>query len=69
MADRFFPNVMPDYVAETPPTQEETPPQGGEDSLIKLLSMPFSALSQRLKRTALDLKETVIIYLCPCVYG
>ncbi|CBI28768.3 hypothetical protein VitviT2T_017735 [Vitis vinifera] len=61
MADRFFPNVMPDYVAETPPTQEETPPQGGEDSLIKLLSMPFSALSQRLKRTALDLKETAVI--------
>ncbi|KAL6323044.1 hypothetical protein AAG906_023662 [Vitis piasezkii] len=50
-----------ELVEETPPTQEETPAQGGKDSLIKLLSMPFSALSQRLKRTALDLKETAVI--------
>ena len=50
-----------ELVEETPPTQEETPAQGGKDSLIKLLSMPFSALSQRLKRTTLDLKETAVI--------
>ncbi|XP_010661310.1 lanC-like protein GCL2 [Vitis vinifera] len=50
-----------ELVEETPPTQEETPAQGGKDSLIKLLSIPFSALSQRLKRTALDLKETAVI--------
>lgn len=55
MADRFFPNVLPDFVPET--TQNEQQEIG--DTLIKLLSMPYSSLSQHFKRTALDLKETV----------
>ena len=76
MADRFFPNVMPDFVAEaTAETQDEEgkePVVVTQDSLMKLLSMPYSSLSQRFKRAALDLKETVSIsfthfFLCLCV--
>ncbi|CAB4273560.1 unnamed protein product [Prunus armeniaca] len=61
MADRFFPNIMPDFVAETPtsPTQEAEP-EIGSSSLMKLLSMPYPSLSERFKRTALDLKETIL---------
>lgn len=54
MADRFFINEMPDSVAEIA-TEE------AEDSLMKLLSMPYATLSERFKRAALDLKETVVI--------
>ena len=65
MADRFFPNVMPDFVAEaTAETQDEEgkePAVVTQDYLMKLLSMPYSSLSQRFKRAALDLKETVSI--------
>ncbi|PPS10217.1 hypothetical protein GOBAR_AA10432 [Gossypium barbadense] len=57
MADCFFPNVLPDFVPET--TQHEQQEIG--DTLIKLLSMPYSSLSQHFKRTALDLKETVTL--------
>ncbi|KAH1031184.1 hypothetical protein J1N35_043358 [Gossypium stocksii] len=57
MADRFFPNVLPDFVPET--TQHEQQEIG--DTLMKLLSMPYSSLSQHFKRTALDLKETVTL--------
>ncbi|KAK8568497.1 hypothetical protein V6N12_007046 [Hibiscus sabdariffa] len=56
MADRFFPNVLPDFVAETSQHEEEM-----GDTLIKLLSMPYSSLSQQFKRTALDLKETITL--------
>lgn len=65
MADRFFPNVMPDFVAEaTAETQDEEgkePVVVTQDSLMKLLSMPYSSLSQRFKRAALDLKETITL--------
>ncbi|CAK9151335.1 unnamed protein product [Ilex paraguariensis] len=71
MADRFFPNVMPDFVAERQPPpqsttleqqqQPQTIAQGSEGSLLKLLSMPYAALSERFKRAALDLKQTVVI--------
>ncbi|KAK9044003.1 hypothetical protein V6N11_072326 [Hibiscus sabdariffa] len=56
MADRFFPNVLPDFVAETSQHEEEM-----GNALIKLLSMPYSSLSQQFKRTALDLKETITL--------
>ncbi|KAA8524440.1 hypothetical protein F0562_010836 [Nyssa sinensis] len=64
MADRFFPNTMPDFVAETATAVEEeeaTVAQGSEDSLMKLLSMPYATLSERLKRAALDVKESLVI--------
>lgn len=65
MADRYFPNVMPDFLAENPQIieekQHEIIPQGTQDSLLKLLSLPHSILSEQLKRTALDLKETIVV--------
>ncbi|XWS52036.1 hypothetical protein CRYUN_Cryun11dG0032800 [Craigia yunnanensis] len=55
MADRFFPNEMPDFVAETTVTGGTT-----KDSLTNLLSVPYKTLSDKLKTSALDLKETVV---------
>ncbi|CAH8356067.1 unnamed protein product [Eruca vesicaria subsp. sativa] len=52
MADRFFNNLMPDL--------SQTVAEDG-DSLMNLLAMPYSSLSHHLKRSALDLKETVVI--------
>ncbi|KAL1219392.1 LanC-like protein GCL2 [Cardamine amara subsp. amara] len=54
MADRFFDNVMPDFV-------KENENESGRDSLMNLLAMPYLSLSQQLKRSALDLKETVVM--------
>ncbi|XP_062153051.1 lanC-like protein GCL2 [Alnus glutinosa] len=56
MADRFFPNVMPDFVAESTVISAEA-----QDSLMELLSMPYHSLSERFKRAALDLKETIVM--------
>lgn len=56
MADRFFPNVMPRFVTED--IQEEDKVTD-EDSLMKLLSMPYTSLSKQAQRSGLDLKETV----------
>lgn len=53
MVDRFFDNVMPDFV------KEKKESEAGRDSLMNLLALPYSSLSQQLKRSALDLKETV----------
>ncbi|KAB1210006.1 LanC-like protein GCL2 [Morella rubra] len=64
MADRFFPNVMPDFVPESATEiQEEAEPAlpASQDSLMKLLSMPYPSLSERFKRAALDLKETIVV--------
>ncbi|KAJ7981437.1 LanC-like protein [Quillaja saponaria] len=65
MANRFFPNLMPDFVAETTTQtlheEEEAVIVSDGDSLMKLLAMPYSSLSERLKRAALDLKETIVI--------
>ncbi|XP_057451013.1 lanC-like protein GCL2 [Lotus japonicus] len=67
MADRFFPNPMPEFVAEakpsTPQEQQEavTVGAGEGSSLLKLLAMPHAPLSERLKRAALDLKETIVV--------
>lgn len=74
MADRYFPNVMPDFVAETPPPttvtggEEEIVAQGTQESLMRLLSMPYATLSKRLMRAALDLKETVRTLLFLSLY-
>ncbi|XP_073155156.1 lanC-like protein GCL2 [Henckelia pumila] len=66
MADRFFPNEMPDFLPEK---QEQeavggdkhgTVAQGTQESLLKLLSLPYPTLSQRLQRAAIDLKETIV---------
>ncbi|MBA0633507.1 hypothetical protein Godav_025993, partial [Gossypium davidsonii] len=56
MADRFFPNEMPTFVAES---AVSTGAAGG-DSLTNLLSLPYKSLSDHLKSAALALKETVV---------
>ena len=66
MADRFFPNVMPDFVAETPASVAEQRPD--TDSLMKLLSVPYIPLSEHFKRAALDLTENVLLSLYIYVY-
>ncbi|KAL3503244.1 hypothetical protein ACH5RR_037693 [Cinchona calisaya] len=58
MADRFFPNELPDYIPETP--VEESASERAQDSLTKLLHLPFKTLSEKLKIAALDLKQTVV---------
>ncbi|KAF8054118.1 hypothetical protein N665_1347s0013 [Sinapis alba] len=52
MADRFFDNLMPDL-------SQSVAEEG--DSLMNLFAMPYSSLSHHLKRSALDLKETVVM--------
>jgi hypothetical protein len=54
MADRFFPNDFPDFVAEVPDGE------GGVDrpaGLHGLLSLPYRNLSDRFLRAALRLKD------------
>ncbi|XP_044958936.1 lanC-like protein GCL2 isoform X2 [Hordeum vulgare subsp. vulgare] len=55
MADRFFPNDLPDFVAEAP--DGGGPPAAG---LRGLLSLPYPRLSDRLLRAALRLKDKVV---------
>ncbi|XP_021287944.1 lanC-like protein GCR2 isoform X1 [Herrania umbratica] len=55
MADRFFPNEMQEFVAETTVTGGTT-----RDSLTNLLSLPYKTFSNKLKTSALDLKERVV---------
>jgi len=52
-----MPEFVPEATPSTPQEQEEALTVG--DSLPKLLAMPHAPLSERLKRAALDLKETV----------
>ncbi|KAL8243462.1 hypothetical protein R6Q59_009720 [Mikania micrantha] len=54
MADRFFPNNMPEFIEE-----EEPPPP--EATATSLLSLPYNSFSDRLKRAAFDLKETIVM--------
>lgn len=60
MTDRYFENFMSDFVKEkaTVPGIDE---DKQEDSLLKLLALPYPTLSEKLKRAALDLKETIVV--------
>ena len=58
MADRFFPNEMPDFVAEDE-ASSATGSGGPKDSLTKLLHLPYKTLSHKLQKSALDLKQMV----------
>ncbi|KAK8527385.1 hypothetical protein V6N12_054598 [Hibiscus sabdariffa] len=55
MADRFFPNEMPNFVAESTVSRGTS-----TDSLTNLLSLPYKTLSDQLKTAAFALKETVV---------
>ncbi|KAA0064343.1 lanC-like protein GCL2 isoform X2 [Cucumis melo var. makuwa] len=61
MADRFFPNPMPRFPAEAP-SDELVSSHSYSATLIptELLSLPDAALFDRLRQTALNLKETVV---------
>ncbi|KAL5537701.1 hypothetical protein UlMin_043959 [Ulmus minor] len=59
MADRFFPNEMPDLVEESA-VHETIPSQTAKDSLTNLLSLPYKTLSDTLKISALDLKQKIV---------
>lgn len=60
MADLFFPNDMPDFVQETPVKESAVgSSESPKDSLTRLLHLPYKTISERLKKEALDLKETV----------
>ncbi|XP_028761635.1 lanC-like protein GCL2 [Neltuma alba] len=61
MADRFFPNVLPDFVPEASQEQQDAVSVSAQDSLTKLLAMPYAPLSERFKRAALDVKETIAV--------
>ncbi|KAL3636865.1 transcription factor [Castilleja foliolosa] len=56
MADRFFPNEMPDYTPDSPTVQSSS----ASDSLTNLLHLPYKTLAELLKKAALDLKDTVV---------
>ncbi|GLT66548.1 hypothetical protein SLA2020_389060 [Shorea laevis] len=58
MADRFFPNEMPEFVAEA--GEDEAASGRAKDSLTKLLHLPYKSLAERLQKSALDLKEAVV---------
>ncbi|XP_075482131.1 lanC-like protein GCR2 [Primulina tabacum] len=58
MADRLFPNEMPDYIPEIPPLESDAVP--ASDSLTKLLHLPFRSLCQGLTKEALYLKEIIV---------
>lgn len=53
MAERYYPNEMPDL------SIEELAPENARDSLCKLLSLPYDTISQRLKLDAINLKDEV----------
>ncbi|XP_038897162.1 lanC-like protein GCR2 [Benincasa hispida] len=63
MSDRFFPNRMPRSLAESPADQlAASDSDSANHTLIptELLPLPDAALSDRLRQTALNLKETVV---------
>lgn len=62
MADRFFPNEMPDYIPESSIITSSTLETG--DSLKKLLHLPYKSVCEILKNSALQLKDAVDFFLC-----
>ncbi|KAJ9549243.1 hypothetical protein OSB04_021786 [Centaurea solstitialis] len=58
MTGRYFENFMRDLIKETSPAAKHE--RILEDSLFKLLSMPYPNLSARFQKAALDLKQTVV---------
>ncbi|CAI9283626.1 unnamed protein product [Lactuca saligna] len=56
MADRFYPNEMPEFIKE----EEPPPPETTTNPLTKTLSLPYNLFSDQLKRAAFDLKHTIV---------
>ncbi|RWW24845.1 hypothetical protein BHE74_00014018 [Ensete ventricosum] len=57
MADRYFPNEMPDFV-------EEQEGAVAQSTLHSLLCLPYTKLTDKFLRAALDLKEKVALFRC-----
>ncbi|KAK1407090.1 hypothetical protein QVD17_38701 [Tagetes erecta] len=51
MADRFFPNNMPEFINEQHP----------QTTTNNLLYLPYNSFSEQLKHTALNLKQTIVM--------
>lgn len=58
MADRYFPNEMPELLAES-----ESSAASASSSLSKLLYLPYPKIEDKFLRAALQLKEKVITSL------
>ncbi|KAK9674445.1 hypothetical protein RND81_12G232900 [Saponaria officinalis] len=58
MAERFFPNEMPEFIPES--SLNTSTVIQNEDSLTKLLHLPYKSLSKTLLNSALNLKDTVV---------
>ncbi|CAN1159859.1 LanC-like protein GCR2 [Linum perenne] len=59
MGDRYFPNQLLHFEPESGTEEEEA--HRINESITKLLSLPHPTLSQILKRSASDLKDTVVM--------
>lgn len=74
MAERHFPNDMPNYLPEITTAVDEAATERSKDSLANLLSLPYNRLSERLKTSALELKHrvgtaSVSIHFVRFIYG
>jgi len=63
MADRFFPNDIPDSIEEGAASSPAA--ELSSSSLHTLLSLPYPALADRFLRAALDLNQKAIDYIAP----
>ncbi|XP_058779886.1 lanC-like protein GCR2 [Vicia villosa] len=60
MADRFFPNDLPPFMAETTHEDEIPSDTPTPHSLTSLLSLPYQSLASKLQAAALHLKQSVV---------
>nr|GLL47073.1 hypothetical protein DM860_011248 [Ipomoea trifida] len=58
MADRFFPNEMPNFIPET--AEAEKLAEKAQDSLTKLLHLPYKNVAEKIQKSALVLKEKIV---------
>lgn len=64
MADRYFPNELPDFVEEQAAEEAAAVVAAagrGRDSLTELLRLPYKAFSEKLESAALEIKDRVFI--------
>lgn len=64
MADRFFPNHFPAFVEET---DEAIQKAAADDSLTKLLSLPYPKAAEKFLQRALYLKDKIVRETWSCI--
>lgn len=62
MAERYFDNEMPNFTPENAAVAASE-----QDSLAKLLSLPYNTLADKFKTAALHLKQLVLLIYCSIV--